>query len=94
MNNQWIETSGDFYIREVSGNVAVLPSAVYRLNMDKRTGELYLTRTQNKFDFPYKMYGIEDKFINRVVKTYESTTGNLGLLLSGVKGTGRYNLSF
>jgi len=50
---------------------------------------LYLTRVFDAFTFDYKVYGLETAFVNRVVKTYENTKGNLGVLLNGVRGTGK-----
>lgn len=89
MNNQWVQSSNNFFLREVSQNVPELAKSVYKVEQDPRTGELYLAQVQDMFDFPYKIYGIETKFINRVIKTYHSTKGTLGVLLNGVKGTGK-----
>jgi len=89
MNNQWVQASGNWYLREVSQNQSTLKPAVYKLNYDSRADEMYLTEIQDSFEFPYKVYGIENGFIDRVVKTYNNTKGNLGVLLNGVKGTGK-----
>lgn len=89
MQNQWAQSANNFFIREVSQNVESLAKAVYKLEQDPRSGELYLSQVQDAFEFPYKIYGIETKFISRVIKTYANTTGNLGVLLNGVKGTGK-----
>jgi SpoVK/Ycf46/Vps4 family AAA+-type ATPase len=48
-----------------------------------------LVHTFDKFTFDYKIYGVESKFIDRVVKTYQNTKENLGILLNGYKGTGK-----
>ena len=88
MNNQWIQSTNNFYIREVSQNVEKLPKGVYKVE-ETPQGELYLEQVMTEYTFPYKVYGIESNFINRVVKTYYSTTGNLGVIMNGVKGTGK-----
>ena len=49
----------------------------------------YLSKIAESFTFDYKLYGLNQKFINYVLKTYENTTGNLGVLLDGIKGTGK-----
>jgi len=90
MNNQWVKTSNDFYIREVSQNVEKLERGVYKLNLNERTGEFYVTLVDGSFKLPSKVYGIETDFINRVKKTYDNTNSNLGILMNGVKGTGKY----
>lgn len=89
MNNQWVQSANNFFIREVSQNVENLKPAVYKLEQMPMSGELYLSQVLEKYEFPYKVYGIETKFIERVKKTYNNTTGNLGILLNGVKGTGK-----
>lgn len=38
------------------------------------------------FKFDFKVYGLEQKFINYVMKTYENTTNNPGILLSNLNG--------
>lgn len=49
----------------------------------------YLSKIAESFTFDYKLYGLNQKFIDYVLKTYENTTGNLGVLLDGIKGTGK-----
>lgn len=49
----------------------------------------HLDRYADKFVFPYKMYGLQNEFIDHVIKTYHATEGNLGIMLTGTKGTGK-----
>ncbi len=49
----------------------------------------YLTQYHDKYVFPYKVYGVNKSFIERVSRTFINTTGNLGVLMNGVKGTGK-----
>lgn len=62
--------------------------AIYTVNVDE-FGRFYLTKKSEGYKFDYKLYGLESKFINRVLKTYSKTQGNLGILLNGIKGTGK-----
>lgn len=64
-----------------------LPKGVYEVKVSM-TG-FYLSKIAESFTFDYKLYGLNQKFIDYVLKTYENTTGNLGVLLDGVKGTGK-----
>jgi SpoVK/Ycf46/Vps4 family AAA+-type ATPase len=41
------------------------------------------------FDFPYKIYGNHDHILRRVGTAWGSLEGNLGILLNGIKGTGK-----
>lgn len=64
-----------------------LPKGIYEVKVSM-TG-FYLTKIAESFTFDYKLYGLNQKFIDYVLKTYENTTGNLGVLLDGIKGTGK-----
>jgi hypothetical protein len=89
MNSKWVNKNNDFYLDECSNDYEKLPLSIYKTNFNPRINQIYLTRMETQFSFPYKIYGIEKSFINRVVKTYHHTTGNLGILLNGIKGTGK-----
>ena len=64
-----------------------LPKGIYEVK-ESMTG-FYLSKIAESFTFDYKLYGLNQKFIDYVLKTYENTTGNLGILLDGIKGTGK-----
>ena len=89
MKNNWVQINNDYLLQEVSQQVTKLPVGVYKVNLNPITSELFLTHLQEKFEFPYKVYGVENKFVERVAKTFKNTTGNLGVLMNGVKGTGK-----
>lgn len=65
-----------------------LPNGVFEVALNER-GQLVLHRISDRFDFSYKVYGIDESFIQRVVRTFHHRSGNLGVLLHGVKGTGK-----
>ncbi len=86
----WTQIGNEFH--QMDSRMALvdeLPKAVYTAKYDDRTGEVYLERIDDKFTFNTKIYGLEDKFIAHVLKTYENTDRNLGVLLNGSKGTGK-----
>lgn len=64
-----------------------LPKGIYEVKVSMT--EFYLSKIAESFTFDYKLYGLNQKFIDYVLKTYENTTGNLGVLLNGIKGTGK-----
>lgn len=79
-------------LKQVEDSVQIvsdLPKKIYTLQMNERTGELYLEEFADEFHFDFKIYGMESQLINHVMKTFESTTSNLGILFNGVKGTGK-----
>ena len=89
MKQQWNQFSDDFYLRDISTNLEKLPPFIYELEVNQKTNEFYLSKLLDKFTFNYKIYGIETDFINRINKTYLNTKNNLGILLNGIRGTGK-----
>lgn len=85
----WIQNGSEF--RRVEGNVAnveSIPVGIYGINFNPMAG-WSLERTGDKFIFDYKVYGLQNRFVQHVLKTFRNTKGNLGILLNGVKGTGK-----
>ena len=64
-----------------------LPIGVYTVH--STPAGYILRRMYDKYEFDYKVYGLEQNLINRFVKTYNNTEGNLGGLFNGLKGTGK-----
>jgi SpoVK/Ycf46/Vps4 family AAA+-type ATPase len=88
MENVWVKSANAYALREVSTQTKALPTGVYKFQVDQ-FGNPFLTHVQDRFYFPYKVYGVEEDFINRVVRSYSNTTGNFGIILNGLKGTGK-----
>ena len=84
----WLDIDNRLYLSNPAVETENLSNGVYRLEMDPFE-RMYLTRVFDKFTFDYKVYGLETAFVERVVKTYANTKGNLGVLLNGVRGTGK-----
>lgn len=84
----WQQSNNSYFLRDITSQVKHLPIGVYTLKEDKMIG-LYLDHAQNNFGFTHKIYGKDTNFINRCIKSYNNTTGNLGVLLSGIQGTGK-----
>jgi hypothetical protein len=64
-----------------------LPVGNYLLNYNDMSG--YFLTLSKSFKVPEKLYGNPRKFTNRVLKTYNHLTKNMGVLLSGEKGSGK-----
>lgn len=88
MKNVWVQSANNFYMSETSQQLPVLPVGVYKIMIDPFE-KIYLSKVQDKFHFPFKVYGVEREFIDRVKKSYANTTGNFGVMLNGLKGTGK-----
>lgn len=88
MKNVWNQSGNSYLIREVSQQVEQLPVGIYKFQVDMYENP-FLSHIQEQFVFPYKIYGVERPFIERVKKSYAQTTGNFGVMLNGMKGTGK-----
>jgi hypothetical protein len=88
MKNTWVQSGNTFSIREVSSQIEKLPVGVYKIEEDPYEN-LYLSHIQDQFSFPYKVYGKDQAFVDRVKKSYDNTKGNMGVLLNGIRGTGK-----
>jgi len=85
----WVNKGGQLHLSQKQKNtIKDLPVGVYEV--EQNMFGFHLGPVSDKFNFPYKIYGLENDLVKRVIKYYNNTTtGNLGLLLNGTKGTGK-----
>ena len=89
-NIVWLKTGR--VLKQVEDTVITIESLdkkVYMMGIDEMTKEIYLEEFADNFHFDFKVYGVESRLINHIMKTYENTSSNLGILFNGVKGTGK-----
>jgi broad-specificity NMP kinase len=85
----WMKSGNTF--RQISSDFTIektVPVGIYNVDLVPFTGWV-LNIYAEKFNFDYKLYDLQNDFIDHVCKTYNSTNGNLGILLNGTKGTGK-----
>lgn len=81
--------NGDF-IRPVSISTVseVIPSGIWTVGMDNNGW--FLKRVEDTFELPKKIYGINSKIVNRVIKSWDNKiTNDMGVVFHGLKGTGK-----
>jgi hypothetical protein len=88
MNSIWEQKGAEYRVGRSANYVDKLPVAIYSLLADE-FGALYLEKQEDAFGFPFRIYGMEKEFVGRTLATYSGTKGNLGILLNGIKGTGK-----
>lgn len=84
----WIQ-NGNTY-RKVEGNISnvdQIPSGIYQIGFTLQG--FHLEYYAKEFVFDFKIYGLEREFINHVIKAYKNTNGNMGVLMNGIRGTGK-----
>jgi hypothetical protein len=78
--------------RVISGNAISildrLPPAIYEVNFHQDRG-FSLNEVDSRFNIAGKLYGGVEAITGRVLKTFDITEGNLGVLFSGPKGLGK-----
>lgn len=84
----WNNVDGMFLLGSPSREFGKLENVIYNVGYQPDMG-FYLTKDSDAFGFPYKIYGLENDFIGRVLKSYSTLDSNLGVLLNGLKGTGK-----
>lgn len=85
----WNADGNSLYLGYPSQEFEKLENVIYKVSLDMFERP-FLSKVADNFTFDYKLYGLETDFINRVIKTYNATdNGNLGILLNGLKGTGK-----
>jgi SpoVK/Ycf46/Vps4 family AAA+-type ATPase len=85
----WNADGNALYLGYPSQEFEELENVIYKVSLDMFERP-FLAKVADNFTFDYKLYGLETDFINRVLKTYNATdNGNLGILLNGLKGTGK-----
>lgn len=87
--NVWQRVGDSFYPSNIRDVIKNLEPKIYKVAFDLKSNSCYLQFVENNFNFSYKVYGAETSFVNRVHKTYNNISSNLGVLLNGVKGTGK-----
>ena len=89
MSKQWINSNGNYYYNDIPVVTDKLPKSVYELNFDGFTKQFFLIRISDKFELPEKVYGLETGLVDRIVTTFNRLDKNFGVLLKGLKGTGK-----
>lgn len=68
--------------------ISKLPLGTYMVKRNPTTGEMYLKRTYD-LSVEKKIYGNMPSRVDRILHTFDSRNTNTGILLSGVKGSGK-----
>lgn len=82
-----IQSGTDYHNSALDSVHTTLPVGVYSLVQTIQG--LHLTRKQDKFRLPKKIYNNPKDLIDRWLKSWANSRKNMGILLSGHKGTGK-----
>lgn len=85
---KWLIKDQEYFFDNIPKVSNTLPVGIYELSFDIKVG-FYLVKVTDNFVMPEKLYGVESELIGRMVKTFKSVDKNFGVLLQGLKGTGK-----
>jgi len=83
----WVRSGNGIFFSPISSPTTIAPG-IYEV-IQSHTGELFLNYIYEKYSIPKKTYGLDTGFINRVLTRFKSGNRNLGVILNGLKGTGK-----
>jgi GTPase SAR1 family protein len=86
-NNIWQNRGESFHPNTKALNVDTLPPAIYRFAADP--AGWWLEKVTDRYTFPYKIYGVNDAIIDRIKRAWCGLPASFGVLLNGLKGTGK-----
>ncbi len=87
MSSLLLQNNDHFNFAEITDSYSKLPVGNYLLCFNETSGQYYLKK-QEAFSIPSKIYG-DYSYIKRWKTSFETTEKNLGVLLSGYKGSGK-----
>ena len=87
----WSKPGGHLFQVDQHSLQENLEKKVYKVAYDYNRREHYLQIANTDFSLNYKLYNLQNDFIERCLKVYKNLPGqgNMGILLNGIKGTGK-----
>jgi len=80
-------------LEDLTGGVIRLTPGIYNLVYNDFTKQYELVRTNNRFKLPDKIYGKSPSYAAHFLEAYKRSNNNLGVILTGEKGTGKTELA-
>lgn len=74
---------------DLSNSIDHIPAKVYKVSFDPDRGEIILIKDQDNFTTPDKVYGDLPKHERIIIDDFKTTEKSLGVILSGLKGSGK-----
>ena len=86
-SNVWEKHKNTYHPGNTAAQTRLMGPGVYRFVLTPHGW--YLECTSRRFEFPFKVYGNHDHITDRIRRAWGALDANLGVLLNGLKGTGK-----
>ena len=91
--NNYAPNTKPITLEDLTGGVIRLTPGVYTLAYDEINKTYLLNLTNQKFKLPPKIYGKAPSRARHFLEAYKRSINNLGVMLTGEKGTGKSELA-
>jgi hypothetical protein len=85
---KWIKSDNNYYSAPDGVPTGKIEPGVYKIIVPQFSPWV-LSMERSDFYIPFKVYGINRTIIDRVKRAWEKTESSLGILLNGLKGSGK-----
>jgi SpoVK/Ycf46/Vps4 family AAA+-type ATPase len=83
----WINDDITYAYRDIPTVKDKLDRGIYEL--EQIPGDFILRKVSDNFEFPKDIYNLDDDFVKRVINVQSKLGKNFGIILKGLKGTGK-----
>jgi hypothetical protein len=84
-----IKIGSNIFLKDPAGDlVSKIPVGNWMLKFDPQNNHYFIVPS-DPFVLPDKIYGDQSKYADRYIKSFNTWEGNLGIHLTGLKGTGK-----
>ncbi len=84
---EWAREGTTFHYRSRADVAEIIPGGIYQFVMTMQGW--FIEKKAEEFEFPFKVYHASDGIMDRIVKFWETNSGNLGVLMNGLRGAGK-----
>ena len=87
--SEFIKNNNEITIKPTGMDYDLIPGKVYNLNYKRDWTNYPYIEEDGELGLPSKIYAEDSFFIQRVLDTFGTDINNVGVLLSGLKGSGK-----
>ena len=86
--SEFIKNGSEIVTKPDGFDYDLIPGKIYNLNYNRYKDYSYIEE-DGKLELPSKIYNEDTFFIKRILDSFNTDVSNIGVLLSGLKGSGK-----